>query len=54
MINVSMCRRGTGWREFPCDFPIIALGAVSLGQLIRYGAHRYPADPVWVVATIGM
>jgi len=54
MINISMCRRGNGWTDHPCNFPIIGLGAVSLGQLIHYSAHRYPDDAVWTVETIGL
>jgi len=54
MIHISMCRRGVGWSDHPCDFPIIGRGVISLGELIHYGVHRYPCDPVWTVETIGL
>jgi hypothetical protein len=54
MIHISMCRRGADWSNHPCDFPIIGLGTVSLGQLIHHSAHRYPSNAVWTVETIGL
>lgn len=53
-INISMCRRGKDWGEHPCNYPIIELGEISLGQLVRHDAYRMPTDPVWTVETIGL
>lgn len=58
-VNISMARSKAGaggphWVDTPCDVPVIGRGVISSGWLGYHNAYRKPADPVWVVETIGL